>query len=259
MLLLIFGPQRPQSQDIITKIVLAISSLVLDLFVFWLGLLTTKTDPSDRTVQLERYCRLTNQKFDDTDYQFYCNYCDTNVKEYSKHCGRCQRCTETFDHHCVWLNNCIGYNNYRYFFMLLIAVDLHSLSFIGLISWYYAETTLAMISCIGSDFTNLAYCSENFLEAMHVISIIMMATNSLIILLITYLLIYHIWLKLVGKTTYQHIVEQRKRQAEREEQRKAKMGGIGGADNSLKVTIGGKKVKGTPKMKRRKPKLSICG
>lgn len=137
--------------------------------------------------------------------------------------------------------------------MLLIALDLHCLSFIGLIGWYYAETTLELISCFGSDFANSAYCSENFLEAMHIISIIMMSTNSIIILLITYLMLYHIWLKMVGKTTYQHIVEQRKRQAEKEERAKMEK------NDSLKVTIGGKKVKGTPKMKRRKPKLSICG
>lgn len=24
-----------------------------------------------------------------------------------------------FDHHCIWLNNCIGYNNYKEFFLLI--------------------------------------------------------------------------------------------------------------------------------------------
>lgn len=48
---------------------------------------------------------------------------------------------------------------------------------------------------------------------MHIISIVMLSTNCVVLVLISYLLVYHIWLSMVGKTTYQHIVEQRNRQA----------------------------------------------
>ena len=38
----------------------------------------------------------------------YCHLCGTPVTESSKHCKRCDRCVSGFDHHCIWLNNCIG-------------------------------------------------------------------------------------------------------------------------------------------------------
>ena len=36
-----------------------------------------------------------------------------------KHCGACNKCVQDFDHHCKWLNNCIGSANYRSFLALL--------------------------------------------------------------------------------------------------------------------------------------------
>ena len=40
----------------------------------------------------------------------------------TKHCTACDACVEGFDHHCVWLNQCIGKKNYRTFFFFLSAL-----------------------------------------------------------------------------------------------------------------------------------------
>lgn len=46
----------------------------------------------------------------------FCSICEVRTYRETKHCKRCNFCIDDFDHHCVWLNNCIGGKNYRFEF-----------------------------------------------------------------------------------------------------------------------------------------------
>ncbi|KAG6467168.1 hypothetical protein ZIOFF_075036 [Zingiber officinale] len=41
------------------------------------------------------------------------------VCKFSKHCRSCDKCVDGFDHHCRWLNNCVGRKNYNSFIALM--------------------------------------------------------------------------------------------------------------------------------------------
>jgi len=43
-----------------------------------------------------------------------CNHgCVFTPAPKTKHCRRCDKCVDGFDHHCLWLNTCVGARNYR--------------------------------------------------------------------------------------------------------------------------------------------------
>mmetsp|Transcript_16759 Transcript_16759/g.42423 ORF Transcript_16759/g.42423 Transcript_16759/m.42423 type:complete len:467 (-) Transcript_16759:56-1456(-) len=49
-----------------------------------------------------------------------CPVCQAWQPLRTKHCHDCDRCVRRFDHHCVWVGNCVGARNYRMFVAYLV-------------------------------------------------------------------------------------------------------------------------------------------
>ncbi|KAK9282637.1 hypothetical protein L1049_010856 [Liquidambar formosana] len=66
-----------------------------------------------------------------------CDKCHTYKPPRAHHCRVCRRCVLRMDHHCLWINNCVGYWNYKSFVILILYATIGSL-----------YSTVMMLSCV---------------------------------------------------------------------------------------------------------------
>lgn len=60
-----------------------------------------------------------------------CVRCMRRKPDRCHHCRLCERCVLKMDHHCPWIANCVGYENYKYFFLLVTYSALALLLFVS--------------------------------------------------------------------------------------------------------------------------------
>uniref|UniRef100_A0A915C0B8 Palmitoyltransferase n=1 Tax=Parascaris univalens TaxID=6257 RepID=A0A915C0B8_PARUN len=51
-----------------------------------------------------------------------CHRCGNHKPKRTHHCTICDRCILHMDHHCIWINQCVGLNNHRYFLQFVVFV-----------------------------------------------------------------------------------------------------------------------------------------
>uniref|UniRef100_A0AAY5KGI2 Palmitoyltransferase n=1 Tax=Esox lucius TaxID=8010 RepID=A0AAY5KGI2_ESOLU len=49
----------------------------------------------------------------------FCDRCQVLKPDRSHHCSVCEACVLKMDHHCPWVNNCVGFSNYKFFLLFL--------------------------------------------------------------------------------------------------------------------------------------------
>ena len=57
-----------------------------------------------------------------------CPECEVVRTPRCRHCAFCKRCVDRFDHHCPWVNNCIGKGNFAFFYMFVLTQTLYLLN-----------------------------------------------------------------------------------------------------------------------------------
>ena len=80
------------------------------------------------------------------DKKTYCRTCDRIKLPRTHHCRKCQKCVLRMDHHCVWVGNCVGLYNIRFFIQFLFYVSLASFNeFFLYLSFYMLNKELVSL------------------------------------------------------------------------------------------------------------------
>eukprot|EP00668_Euglena_longa_P022944 GGOE01028590.1.p1 GENE.GGOE01028590.1~~GGOE01028590.1.p1 ORF type:complete len:510 (-),score=79.02 GGOE01028590.1:618-2147(-) len=188
-------------------LVCALVSIVFNVLSAW----SNASDPGI-------YCKLDDAKLCSGDRpigQTSCYLCRAFVDKSSKHCRNCNKCVVGFDHHCKWLNNCIGIRNYRIFFIFMTSTLVTVIFQLGVLTYQFVDS---FFSPEHYDLRFREYYGGNVV-VFQVIVAVTGALATVTAALLGRLFGFHIMLTLQKKTTYEWILEQREKKRQKEEKK----------------------------------------
>lgn len=134
-------------------ILLVFTCVMFGLTALFYGL-TVKLDPGYVKKQ-PNFLRLLKQLIAENYHLDYvCVPCETLMPENAQHCNYCNRCVQKFDHHCVFINNCLGYKNHRYFLLFLLSYAFYLLGVLA------HSIIIIYLACSDKD-TQIGYVTLN--------------------------------------------------------------------------------------------------
>ncbi|CAH0746907.1 unnamed protein product [Bemisia tabaci] len=87
-----------------------------------------------------------------------CTRCETYRPPRAHHCRICKRCIRHMDHHCPWINNCVGERNQQYFVQFLMYVGVLSLYAIVLVAFSWIKECTYCSEEISIKQTRILHC-----------------------------------------------------------------------------------------------------
>ncbi|XP_053287640.1 palmitoyltransferase ZDHHC3-A isoform X1 [Pleuronectes platessa] len=105
---------------------------------------------------------------------YKCPKCSSIKPDRAHHCSVCKRCIRKMDHHCPWVNNCVGESNQKYFVLFTMYIALISLHALVMVVFHF-------LYCFEDDWTK---CSS-FSPPATVILLIVLCFEGLLFLIFT--------------------------------------------------------------------------
>ena len=131
----------------------------------------------------------------------YCHSCKIWRPKKSNHCWSCNCCVERFDHHCPWIQNCIGLRNYRNYLIFVVSFSLFLFLNNSPFFWNFYEQKMAIL-CSKSNIHKRYTKSAAFLNIF---------INLSGFIFTGILICCHFYFYIIGMTTFEFIKNSRKK------------------------------------------------
>jgi len=140
------------------------------------------------------------------EFKQVCVVCRTKREMRSHHCKECGRCVHRLDHHCPWIDNCVGLGNQRMFYCFIVSLFCTILGFYYAV-WVYAVNAVLPV-LIGDDDAHLwSAMSWRFgPELSQLVVLATLAFNLIWMLFVGALVLRHTVYMMVNVTTYEVLV-----------------------------------------------------